>query len=94
MVLRLSALRTVRLYLQEIFLVLISVRGRVDPRTIVRSEIFYGNEKFPKTPAGIEPATFRFVAQHFKHCATVVPIYREVGVKLTRRALFTDSNLW
>jgi len=24
----------------------------------------------------------------------VVPIYREVGVKLTRRALFTDSNLW
>jgi len=25
------------------------------------------------TPAGIEPATFRFVAQHLKHCATVVP---------------------
>ena len=22
------------------------------------------------TPPGIEPATFRFVAQHFKHCAT------------------------
>jgi len=23
------------------------------------------------TPAGIEPATFRFVAQHLNHCATV-----------------------
>ena len=27
------------------------------------------------TPAGIEPATFRFVAQHLSHCATAVPIY-------------------
>ena len=29
--------------------------------------------KNPLTPAGIEPATFRFVAQHFNHCATAVP---------------------
>jgi len=27
------------------------------------------------TPAGIEPATFRFVAQHLNHCTTAVPIY-------------------
>ena len=27
------------------------------------------------TPAGIEPATFRFVVQHLNHCATAVPIY-------------------
>ena len=27
------------------------------------------------TPAGIEPATFRFVAQHLNRCATAVPIY-------------------
>ena len=30
--------------------------------------------KNPMTPAGIEPATFRFVAQHLNHCATAVPI--------------------
>jgi len=27
----------------------------------------------PLTPAGIEPATFRFVARHLNHCATAVP---------------------
>ena len=25
------------------------------------------------TPAGIEPATFGFVAQHLNHCATALP---------------------
>ena len=30
--------------------------------------------KNPLTPAGIEPATFRFVAQHLNHCATAVAL--------------------
>jgi len=30
--------------------------------------------KNPQKPAGIEPATFRFVAQHLNHCATAVPV--------------------
>jgi len=29
--------------------------------------------KSPLTPAGIDPVTFRFVAQHLNHCATAVP---------------------
>ena len=33
------------------------------------------------TPSGIEPATFRFVAQHLNHCATAVPTESRSYVK-------------
>jgi len=65
---------------QEIFLVLIYVRGWVNPTTVVRLEGLR-QWKFTMKISGFEPATFRFVAQWLK-CSGAV------------RILFYDMFKW
>jgi hypothetical protein len=87
MVVRLSALPSGRIYPQKILLVIISVRGWVDPRAIVRSEDFM-SMKISITLSGIEQAAFWFVAQYLNHCATAVPIFFFLLEKNSVRGIF------
>ena len=58
-------------------LVLIYVRGWVDQKDC--------QWKIQITPPWIEPATFRFVAQHLNHCATAAPSLSIITVMKSRR---------
>jgi hypothetical protein len=50
--------------------------------------------KNPVTPAGIEPAIFRFIAQHLNHCTTAVPrhyyVARQISFKTDESSVKID----
>jgi hypothetical protein len=86
----LSVLRTGRLYPQEIFPLLVSVRDRVNPRATGRPEGLC-QLKFPMTPSGFETATFRTVVQSLNQVPRLVALensdvhpIRETSTKLKR----------
>jgi len=71
---RLSALRTVRLYPRKYswYSFLLEAESTPGPKCDGKDIMSMKN---PLTPSGIQPATFRFVAQHLNHCATAVPTH-------------------
>jgi hypothetical protein len=98
-VVRLSNLRTGRLYSKEIFVVLISVKPRVDRRAIVLLEELF-EWKIPVTPSGIDSATIRLVAQSLNQLQHRVPhqmILKSNNIlkHITRHSeVFQNNSIW
>jgi len=49
--------------------------------------------KNPMTPSGIEPAAFRFVAQHLNHCVTAVSVYIYIVYTYTHTYIYADAEV-
>jgi len=71
-VVRLSAVRTGAFTFQEISMVLISARGRVDFRAIMQPE-GVSQWKNPMIPSGTEPATYQLITQCLNQLSHRVP---------------------
>jgi hypothetical protein len=73
------------------FLVLIFTRGWVDSRAMELSEGEL-SPKNPVTPPGIDPGTFRLVAQRLNHYATPGPSFIKLPLKIFKSRIFLKLN--
>jgi len=91
-VVRLSALCTSCLYTQEIFLLLFSVRGWVDPKAIVQPEGLC-RRKILVTPSGIKSATLQHVVGCVNQLRHHVPQEQLITVLIVTNSSHPHLNI-